>query len=152
MTILLAASIGFVAGLRAMTAPAAASWAAHLGWIDLSGSWLAFLGYAWTPWIFTSLAAIELITDQLPSAPSRKVPIQFGTRLIMGALSGAALSASTGSLLLGGVVGLVGAVAGTFAGAAIRARLAAAFRRDLPAALIEDGVAVGGAALIVGSL
>ena len=152
MTILLAALIGVVAGLRAMTAPAAASWASHLGWLDLSGSWLAFLGYAWTPWIFTALAAVELVTDQLRSTPSRKVPVQFGTRLIMGALSGAALGSPSGSLLLGSIAGLVGAVAGTFAGAATRARLAAAFGRDLPAALIEDAAAVGGAALIVGSL
>ena len=44
MVFLLALVIGIVAGLRAMTAPAAVSWAARLGWLDLSGSWLAFLG------------------------------------------------------------------------------------------------------------
>ncbi|WP_425993766.1 hypothetical protein [Caulobacter sp. DWR1-3-2b1] len=32
---LLALLIGVVAGLRAMTAPAAISWAAHLGWLPL---------------------------------------------------------------------------------------------------------------------
>ena len=36
--------IGVVAGLRALTAPAAVSWAAHLGWLKLEGTWLAFLG------------------------------------------------------------------------------------------------------------
>ncbi|HSX73152.1 MAG TPA: DUF4126 domain-containing protein, partial [Shinella sp.] len=55
MSILAALLIGIVAGLRAMTAPAAVSWAAYLGWIDLTQSALAFMGYSWTPWIFSLL-------------------------------------------------------------------------------------------------
>jgi uncharacterized membrane protein len=43
----------------------------------------------------------------------------------------------------------VGAVIGTFGGAAARAQLARAFGKDLPAALIEDVVAVVGAYFIV---
>jgi hypothetical protein len=39
----LAFGIGVVAGLRSMTAPAIVAWAAHLGWISLSGSHLAFM-------------------------------------------------------------------------------------------------------------
>lgn len=152
MTFLLALLIGVVAGLRAMTPPAAVSWAAHLGWIDLSQTWLAFLGYAWTPWILTLLAAVEFVTDQLPSTPSRKVPQQFGARIVSGALCGAALGVAGGSLIGGFVAGAIGAVVGTLAGAEARGRLAAAFGRDLPAALIEDVVAVGLAALIVASL
>ncbi|HEX9003873.1 MAG TPA: DUF4126 domain-containing protein, partial [Blastocatellia bacterium] len=62
---LLALLIGIVAGLRAMTAPALVSWAAYLGWINLNGTWLAFLGNAWTHWILTLLALGELVTDQL---------------------------------------------------------------------------------------
>jgi hypothetical protein len=80
----LALVIGVVAGLRTLTAPAAISWAAYLGWQHLSGTWLAFLGYAWTPWIFTIPGLVELITDQLPSTPSRTVPPQFGARLVLG--------------------------------------------------------------------
>ena len=34
--------------------------------------------------IFTILAIVELVTDQLPSTPSRKVPQQFSARIIMG--------------------------------------------------------------------
>lgn len=152
MIIVLSFLIGIVAGLRAMTAPAAVSWAAYLGWIDLSQGWLAFLGYSWTPWIFTLLAIAELVSDQLPSTPSRKVPQQFGARVIMGALSGAALGASGGMLVVGLIAGVVGAVAGTYGGAELRGRLAASFGRDLPAALIEDAVAIIGAFLIVWSL
>jgi uncharacterized membrane protein len=53
---LLALAIGIVAGLRAMTAPAAMSWAAHQGALRLGGTWLAFLGNVWTSWILTVLA------------------------------------------------------------------------------------------------
>ncbi|HEY9213545.1 MAG TPA: DUF4126 domain-containing protein [Ancylobacter sp.] len=147
--VLAAALIGVIAGLRAMTAPAAVSWAAALGWIDLSATPLAFMGYQWTPYIFTALAIVELITDQLPSTPSRKVPQQFGARLVSGALCGAALGAAGGMLVVGLVAGIVGAVVGTYGGAAARGWLAGIFGKDLPAALIEDVVAILGAYLIV---
>ena len=50
---------------------------------------------------------------------------------------------------MGVVAGIVGAVIGTLGGRAVRARLAAAFGNDRPAALIEDLIAIGGALLIV---
>ena len=149
---LLALLMGVVAGLRTMTAPAAVSWAAYLGWLDLRGSWLAFLGYAWTPWIMSLLALGELVTDQLPSTPSRKVPMQFGARIASGALAGAAIGAPGGALIAGGAAGIAGAILGTLGGHAARARLAKSFGRDLPAALIEDAVAIGGAVMIVVAL
>lgn len=149
MILLLALLIGVIAGLRAMTAPAAVSWGAHLGALNLDGTWLAFLGYTWTPWILTLLAIGELITDQLPSTPSRTVPIQFGTRILTGALCGATIGATVGSLATGAVAGGVGAIIGTLGGRAGRAKLAAAFGKDRPAAIIEDVVAIGGALLIV---
>ncbi|MBB3145485.1 putative membrane protein [Phyllobacterium trifolii] len=152
MILLLALLIGIVAGLRAMTAPAAISWAAHLGWLHLGDSWLAFLGYAFTPWIFTALAIVELVTDQLPSTPSRKVPVQFGTRIVMGALCGAAVGISGGWALGGAVAGVIGAGIGTLAGANIRGRLARSFGQDRPAAIIEDVVAIVAAFLIVAAL
>jgi uncharacterized membrane protein len=146
---LLALLIGVVAGLRTFTAPATVSWAAHLGWLPLGDTWLAFLGYAWTPWILTLLALIELVTDQLPSTPSRTVPVQFGARIVTGALSGAAFGAAGGSLLFGAAAGVVGAVIGTLGGRSTRAGLAAAFGNDPPAALIEDAVAILAALVIV---
>jgi uncharacterized membrane protein len=149
---LLAFLIGVVAGLRAMTAPAAVSWAAHLGWLDLRGTWLAFLGGAWTPWILSLLALVELVTDQLPTTPSRTVPVQFGARIVSGALAGAAIGAPRGAIACGLVAGIVGAIVGTLGGRAVRARLAAAFGNDRPAAFIEDAAAIGGALLIVVAL
>ena len=150
--LVLALLIGAIAGLRAMIAPAAISWAAHLGFIDLNGSWLAFLGHNWAPWILTLLALGELVTDQLASTPSRKVPMQFGARIITGALSGAAIGAAADAALIGLMAGAIGAVIGTLGGAAARARIASAFGRDWPAALIEDIVAIGGAGLIACAL
>jgi uncharacterized membrane protein len=135
-----------------MTAPAAVAWGAALGWFDVSQTPLAFMGYKWTPWIFTVLAAVELITDQLPTTPSRKVPMQFGARIIMGALTGATIGASGGSLVGGLIAGVIGAIVGTLGGAAVRGKLAAAFGKDTPAALIEDAIAIVGALLIVSAV
>ncbi|MEN3950510.1 DUF4126 domain-containing protein [Iodidimonas sp. SYSU 1G8] len=146
---LLAFLIGVVAGLRTMTAPAAVSWAAHLGWLPLAGMPLAFLGSGITAWVLIIMAIGELVVDQLPGTPSRKVPMQFGARLLSGGLAGAAIGAAGGIMALGVVIGVLGAVAGTLGGAAARARMARSFGRDRPAALIEDAVAIGGAVLIV---
>lgn len=149
MIYLSALLIGVVAGLRAMTAPAAVSWAAHFGWLHLEDTPLAFLGSIWAVGILTLLALGELVSDQLPSTPSRKVPVQFGTRLLMGALTGAAIGAAAQQLLPGLAAGIVGAAIGTYGGAAVRGWLAGLFRRDPPAALIEDAIAIGGAWAIV---
>lgn len=147
--LVLALLMGLVAGLRAMTAPAAVSWAARLGFLDVSRTGLAFLGHAVTPWVLTVLALGELVADQLPATPSRTVPIQFGTRILAGGLSGTAIGAASGLLWPGLAAGIAGAVIGTLGGRAARGRLAAAFGRDRPAALFEDAVAIGLAAVIV---
>ncbi len=54
----------------------------------------------------------------------------------------AAVGAARQSLVLGLVAGAVGAVAGTLGGAAARTKLAEVFGKDLPAALLEDAVAI----------
>jgi uncharacterized membrane protein len=140
--LVLAFLLGVVSGLRALTAPAAASWAAHSGLLHLQATPLAFLGYAFTPWIFTLLALGEIVNDKLPKTPSRTVPPQFIVRILSGAFVGAAIGASSHALALGLIAGALGAVAGTLGGAFIRARLAASFGRDLPAALTEDAFAI----------
>ena len=149
---LLSLLIGVVAGLRTMTAVAAVSWAAYLGSLDLSGSWLLFLGYAWTPWILSAFALIEFVTDQLPSTPSRRVPVQFGARIASGALAGAAVGTPSGAMLAGAVAGIVGAIVGTLGGSTARGQLAKAFGSDPPAAFVEDVVALLGGLLIVVAL
>jgi uncharacterized membrane protein len=150
MSVYLAALlIGVIAGLRAFMAPAAVSWAARLGWLPVGGSWAAFMSYAYTPYIFSILAIIELVTDQLPQTPSRKAPPSFGARLVSGGFAGAVIGTAGGSLVGGLIAGVIGAVIGTFGGYELRMRLAAAFGKDMPAAFIEDAVAIIGAYLIV---
>jgi uncharacterized membrane protein len=103
---------------------------------------MAFMGFKYTPIIFTIFAIGELINDKLPKTPSRKTPPQFITRLVTGALSGATVGAAYHSLVVGLILGAIGAVVGTYGGAAVRGGLAKAFGKDLPAALVEDAAAI----------
>ena len=146
----LAFLIGVIAGLRSLTAPAVVSWAARLGWLHVENTWLAFLGFAATPYILSVLAIGELIADKLPNTPSRKAPPGFIARIVTGGLCGAALGARGGSWISGLVAGVIGAIAGTFGGYEFRSRLVKATGgKDLPIALLEDVIAIGGAFLIV---
>jgi uncharacterized membrane protein len=149
MFIALALLLGVVSGLRTFTAPAAGSWAAKLGMLAVAGTPMAFMGFDYTLIIFTALAIGELFTDKLPKTPSRKTPPQFIARVLSGSLVGATLGAGSRSLVLGLLAGGVGAVAGTYGGAAARGRLAAVFGKDLPAALLEDATAILLAIVIV---
>ena len=135
--------IGTASGLRALIGLAAVSWAAHFGILPLGHTWLAFLGYAFTPYILTLLAIGELVNDKLPKTASRLIPPQFIARIVTSALCGLAIGLSGNGMIVGLYVGIVGAVAGTFGGAKARSLLARAFGRDLPAALLEDAVALG---------
>ena len=140
---------GVASGLRALIGLTAVSWAAHFGILPLEHTWLAFLGYAFTPYILTLMAIGELVNDKLPKTPSRLVPPQFITRIVTGALSGLAIGLSGNGLIIGLVAGILGAVAGTFGGAKTRSVLPKRFGRDLPAALLEDAVAIAIAAFTV---
>ncbi|MGI8961393.1 MAG: DUF4126 family protein [Bryobacteraceae bacterium] len=149
-TYFLAFLIGIVAGLRSMTAPAVVSWAARLGWLHLENTWLAFLGFAATPYVLTVLAIGELIADKLPKTPSRKSPVGFIGRILTGALCGAALGATSHAFIGGALAGVVGGIAGTLGGYEFRKRLVTAIGgKDLPIALLEDAIAICGAFLIV---
>jgi uncharacterized membrane protein len=103
MLYLLALLVGVVAGLRAMTAPAAVAWGAYLGWLPVAGTWAGFMGHWIALAVFTILALVELVTDQLPSTPSRKVPQQFGARLVSGAFAGAVIG-TVGSALMAALI------------------------------------------------
>jgi len=138
--------IGIASGLRALIGLAAVSWAAHFGILPLQHTWLAFLSYAFTPYILTLMAIAELVNDKLPKTPSRLIPPQFISRIVMSALCGLAIGLSGDGMIIGLVVGIIGAVAGTFGGAKARSLLARKFGRDLPAAVLEDAVALGIAA------
>ena len=147
----LAIAIGIVAGLRTMTAPAAVSWAAYLGWLNLYGTPLAFMGSIITVVIFTLGAIGELINDQLPKTPPRTVPPQFIARVVMGGLCGACLYLSgAGSAIIGALLGAMGAVIGTLGGYHFRRGLVKALAvKDIFVAIPEDLIAIGLAYCIV---
>jgi uncharacterized membrane protein len=47
------------------------------------------------------------------------------------------------------IAGVLGAIAGTLGGYEFRSRLAKAAGKDLPIALLEDAIAIGGAFVVV---
>jgi uncharacterized membrane protein len=152
MTVLLFCFLlGCVAGLRSLTAPALVCWAAHLGWLHLSGTRLAFIGRPWTLIFITLLAVVELIADKLPRTPARTAPVGLFARIVLGGASALALAISAGtSLPLTAIVGVIGALVGTFAGYNIRRTLTSQGRLpDFAVALAEDTIAIVGGLLIV---
>jgi uncharacterized membrane protein len=135
--------IGCVAGLRVFIAPAAISWLAYEHGLHLGGSWAGFMSSTWTVGIFTILVLVELVVDQLPSTPSRKVPMQLIPRIISAAFCAVVLATQGGAIVPCVVLGLVGVMIGTFGGYEFRARLAKAFGgKDRPAAIAEDVLAL----------
>jgi uncharacterized membrane protein len=145
----LAVLIGIVAGLRALTPPAVVAWAACLGWIDVDDKWSAWVGHPVAVGIFTALALVELVTDQLPKTPSRKTTSQFAARMITGAFAGAVLGSVVHHTFAALGAGVIGAVLGTLGGYEFRSRLVAKTGgRDFPIAAIEDVIAIGGGFLV----
>jgi uncharacterized membrane protein len=134
-----------------MTAPAVTCWAAHLGWINLSGSHLAWMASIIAVAIFTLAAIGELVNDKLPKTGPRTAPPSVVIRCVMGGLCGAALAIAGGQgWILGVVLGIVGTLGGTFGGYQVRHQIVGGLKiKDLPIALIEDVFAVGGGLLIV---
>jgi uncharacterized membrane protein len=149
--LLLVFGIGVVTGLRSMTAPAVVAWAAHLGWINLSGSPLAFMGSAWAVGIFTLGALGEFVADQLPTTPARTAAVGLTARIVIGLLTGACLSVAGGaSYWLGALIGAIGAIAGAFGGYQARVRMVRGLHvPDAAIAIPEDLVAIGLGLLLV---
>lgn len=145
----LALGIGIVAGLRSLTAPAVVAWGAHLGWLNLHGSPLAFMGSTVAVAIFSVLAIGELIADKLPMMSKRTAPAPLIARIITGGLCGACICVAAGQSLVAGVVlGGIGGIAGAFLGYGIRRRLDLHIK-DVVVAVCEDVVAVGLALFLV---
>ena len=147
----LALGIGFAAGLRSLIPPAVVAWAAHLGWLNLNNSPLAFMGSTIAVIIFSLLAVFELVGDLRPSTPKRTAPLPLVARILMGGLCGACLlAASNQPLLIGAILGAVGGVIGAFAGYEIRRRLVTALNiKDHFIALPEDLLTIGLACFFV---
>jgi uncharacterized membrane protein len=149
--LLLVFGIGVVTGLRCMTAPAVVAWATHLGWINLHGSPLAFMGSAWAVGIFTVGALGEFVGDLLPTTPARTAALGLTARIVIGLLTGACLGIAGGaSYWLGALIGAIGAIAGAFGGYQARVRLVRGLHvPDAAIAIPEDLIAIGLGLLVV---
>lgn len=129
-----AALLGFCAGLRTFTAPAVLWLLRHPGPVA---------------WGLAVLALLEYAADLHPKAPSRTGATGLFARACTGGLCGGALLASAGHPIVAGVVlGALCAIAGAYAGLALRLRAIRAVGR-VPAALLEDGVAIAASAAVV---
>jgi uncharacterized membrane protein len=146
--------IGVVTGLRSLTGPAVTAWAARLGWLSLIGTPMHFMASIITVTIFTLLAVVELVADQLPSTPARTAPVGLSARVVMGGLCGATVAVAGGaSIAIGIVLGALGGIAGAYGGYQARTRSVKALGApDVVIAVIEDIVAVGGGLLILSKM
>ena len=136
--------IGFVTGMRSMTACAALSWAASQrrtrpGWIP-SGPVPRGLA--------TAAAVAEMAGDKMPFAPDRRIAPSIAARLAIGAVGGAALAGRDASALGGAVAGMSGAIAGTVLGRIARGGTTRS-GSDWARALTEDATAAGLATALV---
>jgi len=121
----------------------------YFGWVHVDGL-LSYIGALPTALLLTAAAIGELVTDKLPSTPSRTAPMGLAVRVVTGALTGACIGASTSGALLGAVLGIVGSLAGCFAGYAARTRLVQSLGvPDFVVAFAEDLVAVAGCLWVV---
>ncbi|HEY1912007.1 MAG TPA: DUF4126 family protein [Vicinamibacterales bacterium] len=145
LVLALAFGIGLVAGLRTFTAPAVVAWAAHLDWLHLSGSQMAFMGSTWAVAIFSLGVVVETVVDQLPSTAARTTAPQLAGRIIAGSLTGACLGIAGGATAwLALVMGAIGSMVGAFAGHRARVGLVRALRvPDFAIAVPEDLIAIG---------
>jgi uncharacterized membrane protein len=119
--------LGIVAGLRALTAPAVL--------------YLARGGIA--GFILAVGALAELVGDILPNTPARTFPLGLIARIVSGAFVGWMLCAwHGGASWAGAVLGIIGALIGTYGGKAARLWLIERVG-GVPAALIGDVAAIG---------
>jgi uncharacterized membrane protein len=146
-----ALGIGFTAGLRSLTPPAVVAWGAHLGWLNLNNSPLAFMGSIIAVIIFSLLALFELFVDLQPSTQKRTAPVPLIARILTGALCGACICAATNqSLIIGAILGGVGGIMGAFAGYETRKKLVVALNiKDIFIAVLEDLITIGFACFLV---
>jgi uncharacterized membrane protein len=142
--------LGGVCGLRSMAGPALVCWGVRLGWLSVFHSRLAWLAHPVALILFSLAAVSELVADKLPKIPTRILPGPLAVRMLSGALCAWALALSGQAGEIPGIVcGVVGAVTGAFGGYYLRRGITRGGVKDLPVALIEDLIAVGGGLLLI---
>jgi len=145
----LALGIGAVAGLRPTTALAVIASALRRGRIRPGHSSFARIVSASTSKRIAGFAISDLVVDKLPFTRSRLDAAPLASRIVSGAICGAAIYGTVKKPIVeGAVFGGLGSLAGAITGYHVRQRLS----RDMPdfvVALLEDALAVGAGATIV---
>lgn len=140
-----AVALGVVTGMRSQLPTAILAWRQARGDLPEGVAGPARVFQRRGAVTFSLLAAAgELVADKLPATPSRLDEGPFFGRLALGATAGAGVAGAFGrSRIVGGVAGMVGAAAGSLAGARLRAL--ATQRTNVPDpvwAVLEDAVAI----------
>jgi len=132
--------LGLATGLRTMTPIALVCWCAHLGFLPVQGTWAFWTAHTVSVVVFSLAALGEYVGDKLPTTPNRIAPGPLAARVVFGGLVGAiAATALKGAGLEGALLGIVGALLGSFGGFTVRRDLVEHFgSRDWPVALAED--------------
>jgi uncharacterized membrane protein len=140
-----ALGIGFAAGLRSMTAPAAVSWGIANRRLNVGTSLLSLLGSERGAQTTAKLALGEIVADKTRFVPSRLKPASLSWRLTTGALCGAAVSLSAREDgRMGAALGAAGALTGSLLGYLWRREGAKQLNApDVALALLEDAAAIG---------
>jgi uncharacterized membrane protein len=139
--------VTIASGMRTFTGFAVVCWAAYLGYLPVEGTWASWTAKLATVIVMTVLALGEYWGDTQPKTPSRKSLGPLLARLSFGVLAGMVIAAGLDQPKAGGVIlGIIGALIGTYGGYRARAFGARLLGRDLPVALFESAVALGLAA------
>ncbi|HEX4577908.1 MAG TPA: DUF4126 family protein [Edaphobacter sp.] len=144
--------LGVVTGMRSMTAMAVLCWFAYRGDLSLEDTWASWAAKLTTAIIFTVLALGEYVADKLPKTPNRTAPGPLLVRVLIGGLVGAIVAAGlNGSEVEGIILGVGGALIGTFGGFLVRREIVLRLDcKDWPVALVEDLSAILCAVLAMG--
>jgi uncharacterized membrane protein len=144
--------LGLVTGMRSMTAMAVLCWFAYKGDLSLDDTWASWAAKLATAIIFTVLALGELVADKLPKTPNRIAPGPLLVRVVMGGLVGSIVAAGlNGSGVEGIILGVGGALIGSFGGFLVRRELVSRLDcKDWHVALAEDATAIICAVLAMG--
>ena len=140
-----ALGIGFVAGLRSMTAPAVVANAAHAGRLRLRSTPARFMKSKRAAQVFSAFALMEYVADLLPNTPSRTELPGLVTRAVTGGFAGYCVAVSERENATAGVaLGASAAIAGAFAGYYARTGLTKCLSTpDYQVAIPEDMLAIG---------
>ena len=153
MSYLLICLLGMCTGLRSLTPIAVLCWFAYRSALHLVG-WRSFTANVIAVGVFTLLALGEYIGDKLPNTPSRTSAIGLSGRVLFGGFVGLLLAQPLLlSPIIAVVIGIVGAVLGTYVGWFVRTRAVVALKcPDWPVAIAEDCIAIALSIILLNSV